>query len=165
MEVWERLRRELAYNAWANQETHRSLDAASTVPDRAAVVMAHIIAAEWLWLRRLGQSCPPMAVWPTLSPSVCKVQLHDLSHAWQDYLQDLASESLLREVSYINSQGEHWSNSVADILTHVVLHSSYHRGQIATLLGRAGEKAAYTDYIECVRRDYLSGRWPDSGDG
>jgi hypothetical protein len=39
---------------------------------------------------------------------------------------------------------------VADVLTHIVLHSSYHRGKIASLVGRAGESAAYSDYIECV---------------
>ena len=59
-----------------------------------------------------------------------------------------------------NTKGERWTNTVADVLTHVALHSSYHRGQIATLLGRAGEAAAVSDYIESVRRGYLEGGWP-----
>ena len=155
-----RLNRELVYNAWANRETLRSLLLAQTVPERAQAVMAHIIGAEWLWLQRLGHQAPPMEVWPALRLTECEVQLRELSQVWQQYLAKLNLESLVQEVRYKNSKGEDWSNTVEDILTHVVLHSSYHRGQIATLLGRAGETAAYSDYIEFVRRGYLKRGWP-----
>ena len=158
--MMERLNRELAYNAWANREALRSLLGARTVPERAAAVMAHIIGAEWLWLRRLGHQCAPMEVWPALSLTECERELQALSRAWQACLNALSSESLDQQIRYAKSKGEDWSNTVADILTHVILHSSYHRGQIASLLGRAGEVAAYTDYIECVRRGYLQSGWP-----
>jgi uncharacterized damage-inducible protein DinB len=160
MDVLERLNRDLAYNAWANREVLRSLLAARNPPERAAAVMAHLIAAEWLWLRRLGHPSPPMEVWPALPLAECDGQLRDLSQAWQAYLAGLTPESLERPVRYTNSKGEDWTNTVADVLTHVVLHASYHRGQIATLLGQAGEAAAYSDYIECVRRGYLERGWP-----
>ena len=47
------------------------------------------------------------------------------------------------------------------MLAHVVLHGSYHRGQIAMLLGQAGAAAPYTDDIEYVRRGY-DGNMPGS---
>ena len=156
MTTIDRLKRELAYNAWANQEALRSLLAARTKPERAGAVMAHIIAAEWLWLRRLGYPSPAMDVWPTFSLAECEEHLQELGQAWQSHLARLTPESLDREIAYVNSKGERWANTSADILTHVVLHSSYHRGQVASLLGRAGEKAAYSDYIECVRHGYVS---------
>jgi len=160
MEMIEHLNRQLAYNAWANREVLRSLLAARTVPERASAVMAHLIGAEWLWLRRLGHRTAPMEVWPALPLTECEAQLLELSRAWQVYLANLSPDSLGREIRYTNSKGEHWANTVADILTHVALHSSYHRGQIATLLGRAGETAAYSDYIECIRRGNLERGWP-----
>jgi uncharacterized damage-inducible protein DinB len=161
MTLIERLNRELAYNAWANREALRSVLAARAVPERAAAVMAqHIIGAEWLWLRRLGHPAPPLAVWPALPPAECAGQLQELSRAWQAYLCGLTAEALGQTIRYTNSRGEDWSSTVADVLTHVVLHSSYHRGQIASLLGRAGEAAAYSDYIECVRRGHLDTGWP-----
>jgi uncharacterized damage-inducible protein DinB len=88
------------------------------------------------------------------------VQLHALSSAWKEFLASLTAELLSRDVAYTNTKGERWANTVVDVLTHVALHSSYHRGQIATLLGRAGELAAYSDYIECVRRGCLQGGSP-----
>jgi len=160
MDTIQRLKRELAYNVWANLEVLRSLLVAQTVPDRAQEVMDHIIGAEWLWLRRLGHDAAPMEVWPNLPLAECEAQLGELSRAWQTYLSGLTLDSLGQQIRYTNSKGEDWSNTVADMLTHVVLHSSYHRGQIATLLGRAGETAAYSDYIECVRRGYLEREWP-----
>lgn len=153
----DRLNRELGYNTWANREALRSLLAAKTVPERAAAVMAHIVGAEWLWLRRLGRVAPQIEVWPALSLAECERHLRELSQAWQACLSEMTPEWLDRETGYTNSKGEAWSNTVADMLTHVVLHSSYHRGQIASLLGRAGGQAAYTDYIEYVRRGYFRG--------
>jgi uncharacterized damage-inducible protein DinB len=156
----ERLSRELAYNAWANRESLQSVFAATNPPDRSVAVIGHIVAAEWLWLRRLGYASPQMDVWPALPLSKCEVELRELSRAWRAYVDGLTPESLERQIDYTNSKGEDWSSVVADVLTHVVLHSSYHRGQIASLLGRAGQATAYTDYIECVRRGYLERGWP-----
>ncbi|OAI57959.1 hypothetical protein AYO47_00255 [Planctomyces sp. SCGC AG-212-M04] len=86
MDTSERLNRELAYNAWANREALGSLLGAQTVPDRSAAVMAHIIGAEWLWLRRLGYQSGRMEVWPALALTECEAQLLELSRAWQAYL-------------------------------------------------------------------------------
>jgi uncharacterized damage-inducible protein DinB len=90
----------------------------------------------------------------------CDRRLGELAEAWQAYLAGLTPGGLPREIRYTNSSGEEWSNSVADVLTHVALHSSHHRGQVASLLRGAGEGAAYTDYIECIRRGYLAHGWP-----
>jgi uncharacterized damage-inducible protein DinB len=165
MDTIVRLTREFAYNAWANREALRSLLSARQVPTRAAEVMAHIVGAEWTWLRRLGHPAPDLPVWPALSPQECDAQLQALSSTWKKFLASITAVSLGLEVAYTNTKGEQFANTVADILTHVALHSSYHRGQIATLLGRAGEAAATTDYIECVRRDYLAAGWPGYPDG
>ena len=54
-------------------------------------------------------------------------------------------------VSYVNSKGEAWRSTVGDILTHVVLHSSYHRGQIASHVRATGAEPAYTDFIHATR--------------
>src|SRR4029078_3257425 len=101
---------------------------------------------------RLGRGTSPLDVWPALPLTECEAELLELSRAWQVYLANLSPDSLGQEIRYTNSKGENWGSTVADLLTHVALPSSYHRGHIAPLLGRAGETAAYSDYIECIRR-------------
>jgi uncharacterized damage-inducible protein DinB len=68
-----------------------------------------------------------------------------------DDLVGASPERLTEEVSYTNSKGEAWSSTVDEILTHIAIHSAYHRGQIAADLRSAGQTPAYTDYIHAVR--------------
>ena len=63
----------------------------------------------------------------------------------------LDAATLGTSVAYVNSKGEHFTSSVSDIITHVLAHGSYHRGQIASSLRDAGHEPAYTDFIHAVR--------------
>ncbi|HEX7878438.1 MAG TPA: DinB family protein [Candidatus Eisenbacteria bacterium] len=154
------IRLNLAWNAWANRETLASLRAASHVPSRALGVIGHIVGAERLWLRRMGHDSAPLPVWPQLTIDHIDSELRSLSIDWDAWTAGLDEDSLARFVDYTNSKGESFRNTVVDILSHVTHHSSYHRGQIATLMVQAGEVPACTDYIECVRRGFLDGGWP-----
>lgn len=139
----------LRYDVWANRETLRSLR--RNPPSRSLRWMAHIVGAEHLWLARLRRQKETLPVWPELDIETCGELLEDLSRLWPAYL-DLSHESLAETVSYTNSKGEAWTNTVEEILTHVVIHSAYHRGQIASDVRASGGVPAYTDYIHAVRQ-------------
>ena len=144
------LRRLLQYDAWANMETLSSLRV-GTPPPRSLKWMAHIVGAECLWLARLRGEPTPLPVWPELEVGSCGKLLEELSRRWPEYLEDSA-EALGDSVTYTNSKGESWTNTVEEVLTHVTIHSAYHRGQIASDLRAAGKVPAYTDYIHAVRQ-------------
>jgi uncharacterized damage-inducible protein DinB len=152
--------RELGYNAWANRRLLDALRDAPAAPERALALMAHIAGAEWLWLRRTGQPGPELAVWPALALGDIDKHLEALAATWRSTTTDLGAAALERLVSYTNSKGEPWTSRLSDILTHVVVHSSYHRGQATQLIVAAGIQPPYTDYIECVRRGHLDQGWP-----
>jgi uncharacterized damage-inducible protein DinB len=151
----ERLRRLFAYDAWANRETLRSLAAAAPPPEKALSRMAHVVAAEWLWRSRIAGQAPPVAVWPALSVSDCARELGRLEGEWRELLDGLSEDGLARPVSYVNSKGEPWQSRVEDVLMHTAMHSTYHRGQIASDLRAAGFEPAYTDYIHAVRQNFV----------
>jgi uncharacterized damage-inducible protein DinB len=67
----------------------------------------------------------------------------------------LPPASLDGKVEYRNSKGEPWSSRVEDMLTHVLFHSAYHRGQIALQMRAAGNEPAYTDFIHAVRNGFV----------
>ena len=113
--------------------------------------MGHIIAAELLWLARMKGARSRLPVWPDLSLEECEARLPELSRSLAGTLTAEA-EGLARPVAYANSKGETWTSTVEEILTHVVIHSAYHRGQIASDLRSAGQEPAYTDYIHAVRQ-------------
>jgi uncharacterized damage-inducible protein DinB len=155
MEIVRHLLRLFAYDEWANGESLASLKAAGAPPPRALRFMGHIIGAEWLWLGRLKQHRASLPVWPDLTVEQCEAQIPDLGRHWRDFLDALAPAELSRRVEYTNTKGENWTNTTEDILTHVVIHSAYHRGQIATELRAAGSVPAYTDFIHCVRQGLI----------
>ncbi|MEP7228570.1 MAG: DinB family protein [Gemmatimonadales bacterium] len=142
------LRRLLRYDVWANQETLRSLK--KDPPPRSLSKMAHIVGAEYLWMARLRQHDQTLPVWPELGVEACGQRLDELSRLWPQYL-DGTRDSLTDQVSYTNSKGEAWTSTAEEILTHVVIHSAYHRGQIASDVRANGGVPAYTDYIHAAR--------------
>jgi uncharacterized damage-inducible protein DinB len=140
----------LRFDAWANADAVGSL--AGAAPPQAVRWMAHIVGAEVLWLRRLTSEPSELEVWPDLDQAACAAKVEELSDAWPRYLSTLSSEDLRDSIAYRNTKGEFWTNAVADILTHVVTHSAYHRGQIAAAVSAAGGTPAYTDFIHGVRQ-------------
>jgi uncharacterized damage-inducible protein DinB len=148
------LGRLLRYDIWANSETLDSLRQGSP-PAKSLRWMAHIVAAEHLWLARLRQKPAPLPVWPDLTINQCASYLAQLSQSWPEYLAEIAAGGVTRTVSYTNSKCEEWGSAVEDILTHVPIHSAYHRGQIASDMRAAGKNPAYTDFIHAVRQGFV----------
>jgi uncharacterized damage-inducible protein DinB len=145
-----RFRRLLEHDGWGNFTALAGLKA-GPAPERACVWLAHIVGAERTWLSRIRQEPPTMPVWPDLDLDACEAELTALQGEWARFLEGLDDEALKDGVAYRNTKGEFWTSSVADILTHVVLHAAYHRGQIAAAVREAGGTPAYTDYIHAVR--------------
>jgi uncharacterized damage-inducible protein DinB len=142
------LERLLEYDVWANRETLRSLRQ-STPPAKSLHWMGHIVGAEFLWLDRIEGRPAQLPVWPELTLDDCETRLRQLSHLLPAAAR---ADDMGRSVRYTNSKGEPWTSSVEEILTHITVHSAYHRGQIASDLRSAGAEPAYTDYIHAIRQ-------------
>jgi uncharacterized damage-inducible protein DinB len=152
VDMLQEFQRLFAYDAWANQEVVTSLTALGSAPSRPLQLLAHILSAERLWLERLQQKKQTYPVWPDFTLAQCQAELNDLPGLMTSYLTSLPPDHLAATIHYKNSKGESWSNSIHDILMHVVMHSAYHRGQIATAMRAAGHTPAYTDFIHGVRQ-------------
>lgn len=149
-------RRLFTYDAWANREAAAAVDqAGAAVPPRAVSLLAHLVGAQWLWLERLGAPAREVAVWPDLTAAERGAHLDALERAWTAFLGGLDADGLDRRIAYTNSRGEPWESRVEDVLTHLLAHGAYHRGQVALLLRGAGAAPAYTDFIHAVRQGFV----------
>jgi uncharacterized damage-inducible protein DinB len=155
MELLEHLRRQLAYDEWANREVLAALSGSAVFTSRSRQLLAHILSAERLWLERIRKQPQTLPVWPDLSLDQCEAQIAELAFLSREYLSQISSTMLSESVAYQNSKGEAFTSTVQDILTHVVLHSAYHRGQIASQMRANGEQPAYTDFIHAARQGLL----------
>ena len=154
MDLQEHYRYLAGYDEWANLEVIAALQSTGRLLERPVKLMAHIVGAEHVWLARLQQKSAPLPVWPDLTPDQCSEQARYLAKSWRELLAG-GSEILDRSVSYKNSKGEAYNSLVRDILTHVFMHSAYHRGQIAFDMRHAGVLPAYTDFIHGVRQGLI----------
>ncbi len=145
--------RSFRYNAWANQQTLTSLRECPAAHSESVPLLAHLFAAEHVWLSRLLANEPTVAVWPSLTIDECQTLATKNERAWTDYFESVPDNGLYATVEYRNSRGESFSNSVMDILTHVTLHGGYHRGQIAKVVRRGGGTPAITDFIVFARNN------------
>jgi len=121
--------------------------------------MSHILAAERLWLERLQQKAQSVPVWPEPDLAQCEAEAATLGGLWLEFLDLITAGDVSQSISYKNSKGEEWTSTIVDMLTHVVLHSAYHRGQIATHMRAHGQTPAYTDFIHGVRQGLVKTNW------
>lgn len=146
MNLVDHFARLFTYDDWANREVLANLRAAPAASPQSLKLVAHILAAERLWLR---------LVWPQFTIEQCDDQRAELASLWKNYLAAGSEAELEKFVSYRNSKGEAWSSRKEDILMHVIMHSDYHRGQVATAIRAAGSTPAYTDFIHSVRQGFV----------
>lgn len=142
----------LDHELWAAAGVARSLSVAQ-VPDLARARFAHLAGTHATWLARAHGRPATLKVWPELAVVDALACLRDSIQAWRQLVD--APGELERRAEYVNTAGESWSNTVGEMLTHVLLHSAYHRGQIASDLRRAGLEPVNSDYIQAVRTGKL----------
>jgi uncharacterized damage-inducible protein DinB len=137
--------------AWADRQALAALHACPAAQGEALLLFAHVVAAEHIWLARLQgrEACHP--VWPPLTLAECEALAGENAAGYAALLGGLGAADLATAVRYRNTRGEEFATPALDILTHVVIHGAYHRGQIAKALGRVGAPAVNTDYITYVR--------------
>lgn len=145
------IRRLYDHLVWADGRTLNALRAMHAAPLDALRLYAHLVAAEHVWLSRLEDREPEMSVWPALDLDECAALGAKNHAAFAVIAETVTTIELQRKVRYSNSKGDEFANTVEDILMHVALHGSYHRGQVARIVRGEGGAPLPTDYIFFIR--------------
>jgi uncharacterized damage-inducible protein DinB len=146
----EMLLRFFEFDRWANHESMHSLEQMTNPPERAVALIAHIAAAQRLWLERVLSVPQSVAVWPKWSLVETANELPAVLREWKHLI---ATGDLSREFAYTNTKRKQFRNRVGDAALHVAFHGVYHRGQIAALVRQLSGEPAYTDFIQAVRTE------------
>ena len=137
--------------AWADRQTLSAVRNCPAAQAEALPLMAHVLGAEHVWLSRLRNLPTAHPAWPTLSLDECEQLADENAAGYESFVNALGENDLSAVIPYRTFKGDELANTVIDILTHVVVHGAYHRGQIAKVLGRAGVAAVNTDFITFAR--------------
>ena len=134
---------------------HLGLASLAAPYERAVAIFCHIQAARRVWLHRVAPErtgFPEGGLFPVWPLEKVTAEARAMDELWKGYAAALGSTDVSRAVRYRSTEGVEYESALADILTHVVNHSTYHRGQIASLVAATGVKPAVTDFIVVTRK-------------
>ena len=141
------LRRRFRYHAWA---TATLADAVGDVPG-ALRPLAHALVADRVWLLRLeGEPTAGIDLWPDLDADGCRALARRNAEAYARFLDGPLDLGAL--AAYRTSGGAAHETPTRDVLDHVLLHASHHRGQANAALRAAGTAPPWVDVIAWVRQ-------------
>ena len=152
------------YNLWAHQRlaacllTLNSEDQHKEIPSSFSSLyktVLHVWFASTAWWNRLHYLPAPVAGDPF------HASMKELSAALltldEDFVRWVASRdetSITELFTYINFRGKEYTEPANEILMHIFNHSTYHNGQIVTMLHHAGGPSIpATDFIEWFRME------------
>tara|TARA_R110002050_G_scaffold48356_3_gene112503 strand:- start:64879 stop:65325 length:447 start_codon:yes stop_codon:yes gene_type:complete len=120
----------LDYNFYCNKKLIDQFNMQEVNPtDKHILWFSHLLNAHHIWNARLVGEPEKFSVF----------QLHTISD-FEDihYENQRTSFEIITDISdfekrinYENSKGQQFTNTIKDILFHIINHSTYHRGQIA----------------------------------
>lgn len=149
------------YNLWANTKITEVLkkmepllldkEVKNSFPSLRKTIY-HIWAAEAVWYKRLHGESPPSLPEPTKDfPEFTKL-FSSCSQSFIDLVKNKDENFLSQICAYKDTRGNSHSNMHWQMIMHCMNHSTYHRGQIITMLKEIGNtQVPTTDLIVYFR--------------
>jgi len=134
----------LVYNLHFNQLLIQNfLENKLVWSEKSKNLLNHILNAHQIWNARILNE-ETFEVWQiNTDESLLKINSDNFNNTLEIFNQ----KDLTEIVSYKNSKGKEFNNTIQEVIFHFLNHSTYHRGQIAMLMKQAGLEPINTDYI------------------
>ena len=146
------------FNAWANQQVLACLERQSVDDKKILDILGHILSAQMIWYHRVaGLPKSPLLLWGEYSLDQLKSMAIEGAANWLAFTEK--EGTFERVLKYHNYVGNYYENRLEDLMTQLVNHASYHRGQIAVLLREKGHEPINTDFVTYDR--IISGQLND----
>lgn len=139
----------LKYNHHFNQQLAEVFnDNLDKTSGKATKIYSHVLNAHQIWNNRIEFKQEPYGVWQ-IHP-IQDYKIIDIMN-YEHSLRILDELNLNDTINYTNTKGQTFNNSIRDVFFHIINHSTYHRGQIATEFRQQGIEPVMTDYILYTR--------------
>jgi len=146
------------YNRWANARVFEAVSGLTQdqfLKDLGSShrslrdTLTHIVWGEWLYLQRWRGTSPQTVFQATdfPRPDALKARWLEVEVEQRAFVESVTAERLLSIVRYVNLQGQTWQYPLWRQMYHLVNHSSYHRGQVTTMLRQLGARPVPTDFL------------------
>ena len=147
----------IEYNTWANK---RIADLVLTLPTESISketggsfpsirqTILHLLGADWIWMNRLnGRPIIDIPSEWVLDTSLAIVTKWINLQAELETVVKKSAAMPGTPIKFVTRKGVAHTLSVSDIVTQVVNHGTYHRGQIVNMVRALGFEPVNTDYF------------------
>ena len=146
----EHLRGLFNYNDWANRRIIIALKNAPSEKSRR--ILAHFLITEQEYYERLyGKDSLGFDFQQDLSLEECGKLARETAERYEKLLRRFDDEGLDLKTRYRTSEGVWRENTFRELLTHVLFHSSIHRGNSISKLREENHPPPQIDYIIYLR--------------
>lgn len=156
-----------AYNSWAD---NRIFEALAQLPEEQYLrdmkgshggihtTLVHLVGGQKIWLERFhGAPQPFLSENPPKSLTELKGIWEKVGYDTAKWLGAMTDKKLQDTFTMKTSKGDTYTHLYWKAFQHVVNHSTYHRGQIVTMLRQLGVKPPTTDLILFYRETAKAG--------
>ncbi len=141
------------YNDWANRRICDAIARVSSPDSKALAILNHLVLVQRLWLDRIQGVNVTYHLWDP-APLSEIMELSEFStRDWLQFLAVISPEGWNRRVSYVNVRGLTFVNSLEEVVTQVINHSTHHRAQVSSMIRQAGQQPPVLDFISFARNE------------
>ena len=134
----------LEYTFHFNNKIIEALLEINTPHLKSIKLINHIVNSHQIWNSRIENKSHSIDVWG-ISPLQDLKTINEMNY--YNSLTIISNCGFDEQITYTNTKGQTFNNSIHDILFHAVNHSTYHRGHIFTDLKNNDIVPLVTDYI------------------
>ena len=132
------------YHHKTNQKLIRQLtENMANLSERTIPLFSHTINAHQIWNSRIRKT-PSLGVFDVHTLETC---MHLDTKNYEQTIDIISNRELSSVITYKDSKGNVYSNTIFDILYHIGNHCTHHRGQVISDLRQNGIPPILTDYI------------------
>ncbi|MFX1706702.1 DinB family protein [Chitinophaga sp. CC14] len=113
------------------------------ISDKAQKLYSHILNAHQIWNNRIEARRSAFGVWENHAIH----EFRDIDKANHEHTFFIIDTLDLNSTVNYTKGGKTFNKKICELLFHVINHSTYHRGQIATEFKQNGLDPLATDYI------------------
>lgn len=136
------------YNDWANQRMIITLEEEESDDYQLLLLLSHLISSQIVWLNRIKDlPTSPFPLWEKYKLRELKTMNEESTANWIDFVNKHKQTSFDELIFYKNSKGRKYENTLREMITHVINHSTYHRGQMIMVMKQLQIQPPVTDYI------------------
>ena len=120
--------------------------------------LVHVLSGERVWLARWNGSSPRTMMDPKSLPTVeaLRAAWVELEREFVAFLGPLTDDRLRGVLAYKTTEGKPYAQPLWQQMAHLANHSTYHRGQVTTMLRQLGAAPIGTDLITFFREQNSS---------